>query len=56
MPTDYATDRTIPVEPAEPAVIAWPEPSPLDAWWTEVMDGVTPLREPRPQQSLPRLE
>lgn len=53
MPTDYATDRKIPVEPA---VIAWPEPSPLDAWWTEVMDGVTPSREPRPQQSLPGLE
>ncbi|MFD3706584.1 hypothetical protein ACFWUP_25895 [Nocardia sp. NPDC058658] len=24
----------------DPTVIRWPEPSPLDTWWTEVMDGV----------------
>ncbi|MGW5309316.1 hypothetical protein ACWEVD_13635 [Nocardia thailandica] len=28
-------------QPAEP-VVRWPDPSPLDYWWTEIMDGVPP--------------
>ncbi|MFX0577941.1 hypothetical protein [Nocardia nepalensis] len=27
--------------------VHWPDPSPLDHWWTEVMDGVlTPVAAP----------
>ncbi|NUS93752.1 MAG: hypothetical protein HOQ36_15325 [Nocardia sp.] len=32
------------VEPAGTGTVCWPEPSPLDGWWTEIMDGVTPAR------------
>lgn len=42
----HITDRHPVTIPAEPAVI-WPEPSPLDTWWTEIMDGVPP-RHDRP--------
>lgn len=31
-------------EPADTGIVCWPEPSPLDGWWTEIMDGVTPAR------------
>ncbi|MEV0062453.1 hypothetical protein [Nocardia sp. NPDC050718] len=30
--------------PGDSGVVCWPEPSPLDDWWTEIMDGVTPTR------------
>jgi hypothetical protein len=30
--------------PVDTGVVYWPEPSPLDGWWTEIMDGVTPIR------------
>lgn len=42
MPTDYATDRQQPTTPTETTVVRWPEPSPLDTWWTEIMEGVSP--------------
>lgn len=32
-------------ETTGPAAVHWPEPSPLDDWWTEIMDGVTPHRK-----------
>lgn len=35
---------TLTADPADTAVVCWPEPSPLDNWWTEIMDGVTPHR------------
>lgn len=47
MPTDYATDRQEPATQTETTVVRWPEPSPLDTWWTEIMDGVSPLGESR---------
>ncbi|MFD6395853.1 hypothetical protein [Nocardia sp. NPDC060249] len=31
-------------EPADTGVVCWPEPSPLDGWWTEIMDGAPPTR------------
>lgn len=31
-------------------VVRWPEPSPLDAWWTEIMDRVTPQTHDAPNQ------
>ncbi|UGT54918.1 hypothetical protein [Nocardia asteroides] len=40
----HTTDRHPVTVPAEPAVV-WPEPSPLDTWWTEIMDGVPPRRD-----------
>ncbi|MGW5437086.1 hypothetical protein [Nocardia asteroides] len=44
------TDNVVADAPAavEPVVIHWPEPSPLDTWWTEIMDGVPPPHRPRP--------
>lgn len=38
----YSTAPT--AGPADTGIVCWPEPSPLDGWWTEVMDGVTPAR------------
>ncbi|MBB5915247.1 hypothetical protein BJY24_004114 [Nocardia transvalensis] len=30
---------------ADTQAVRWPDPSPLDHWWTEVMDGaLTPTR------------
>ncbi|MFC4128418.1 hypothetical protein [Nocardia rhizosphaerae] len=26
------------------SAVRWPDPSPLDRWWTEVMDGVPQYR------------
>ncbi|WP_169823276.1 hypothetical protein [Aldersonia kunmingensis] len=37
----YATPTA---EPADAGVVYWPQPSPLDDWWTEIMDGATPAR------------
>lgn len=42
MPIDYAIERPEQPGPTDPTVIRWPEPSPLDSWWTEIMDGVSP--------------
>ena len=44
-----ATDSDVPfVVPEDSPEVHWPEPSPLDHWWTEVMDGaLTPLTAPR---------
>ncbi len=37
----HATDSDV---PENSPVVHWPEPSPLDHWWTEVMDGaLTPV-------------
>ena len=35
-------DRTDPIANCESPVAFWPDPSPLDQWWTEIMDGVPP--------------
>ncbi|MFB7874067.1 hypothetical protein ACFC06_02360 [Nocardia sp. NPDC056064] len=40
MSIEYVTDPADPAAIGDPAVICWPDPSPLDTWWTEVMDGV----------------
>lgn len=40
MPRDTISATT----PAGSTVVCWPEPSPLHDWWTEIMDGVTPIR------------
>ncbi|MGS2810513.1 hypothetical protein [Nocardia sp. MW-W600-9] len=42
MPTENAAARKDTSAAVEPSVICWPEPSPLDTWWTEIMDGVPP--------------
>ncbi|PKV98500.1 hypothetical protein ATK86_0520 [Nocardia fluminea] len=31
---------------SEAAVVRWPEPSPLQSWWTEIMGGIS-----RPSQA-----
>ncbi|WP_157186485.1 hypothetical protein [Nocardia jiangxiensis] len=39
-----ATDSDV---PENSPVVHWPDPSPLDHWWTEVMDGaLTPVAAP----------
>jgi hypothetical protein len=49
MPTDCAIERQEQAGPTDPTTtIRWPEPSPLEPWWTEIMDGVSPLRVQRP--------
>ncbi|MFC8381247.1 hypothetical protein [Nocardia sp. NPDC057272] len=50
MPIDYAIERREQAEPTDPTAIRWPEPSPLEPWWTEIMDGVSPLHLPRPDR------
>ncbi|MFE7720789.1 hypothetical protein ACFU44_17295 [Nocardia rhizosphaerihabitans] len=46
MLTEHATAGKDTSATVEPSVI-WPEPSPLDMWWTEIMDGVPPPHQPR---------
>ncbi|MEU4417834.1 hypothetical protein AB0G00_32700 [Nocardia salmonicida] len=36
------------VDSADTVAVRWPEPSPLDAWWTEIMDGVPPRTRKTP--------
>ncbi|MEV0076763.1 hypothetical protein AB0H58_10150 [Nocardia neocaledoniensis] len=48
-------------EPTEldTAPVSWPDPSPLQAWWNDIMGGADPATRPRPPgpggQRAPRL-
>ncbi|WP_082844375.1 hypothetical protein [Nocardia salmonicida] len=35
----------------EPPSLRWPDPSPLQSWWDQVMSGDSPLAKPRPARS-----
>jgi len=53
-PHDHALEvrhpRTAATDPDAPPIVHWPDPSPLDHWWTEVMDGaLTPVAAPPPK-------
>lgn len=43
----------------EPLLVRWPDPSPLQSWWNQVMNGDSPLAKPRTSraggQQAPRL-
>lgn len=42
--TTTATSTEHPTPAADAPVVHWPDPSPLQNWWTEVMDGVPQYR------------
>jgi hypothetical protein len=43
----------------QPPSLCWPDPSPLQSWWDQVMSGGSPLEKPRTAravgQQAPRL-
>lgn len=50
-PVDHALEvrhtHTAAHDSDAPPIVHWPDPSPLDRWWTEVMDGaLTPVAAP----------
>ncbi|MEV0685023.1 hypothetical protein AB0I35_14280 [Nocardia sp. NPDC050378] len=37
-------DTTEPATEPDATVVSWPEPSPLQSWWNDIMQGVKPPR------------